>query len=182
MPKKDFDIASLQRQLLALITEVNPRISVEDSYIKTIQESHQLRTLHKIIDLWRTFDLQSYCPITAAFLKRQGIFEAEIEACKNLSHESPFIENLCMHFLDLMAQSSSPYLASLARFERAVLRVKQGDAKTHVTKWTCNPYALIAYALGQGQTPPLQVGDYKTVVAKDIEGGFRVEAAAPKQI
>jgi hypothetical protein len=115
-------LVELQRHLLALITG-HAMACEDEEYVRLVQQSPHLITLHKIIALWRVYDLERACPLTVAFLKRQGMFDTQLQRFVQTSITSPFIEAIAMAFLDLLAHDSSLYLASLAQFERAVILV-----------------------------------------------------------
>jgi hypothetical protein len=168
-------LVELQRHLLALITG-HAMACEDEEYVRLVQQSPHLITLHKIIALWRVYDLERACPLTVAFLKRQGMFDTQLQRFVQTSITSPFIEAIAMAFLDLLAHDSSLYLASLAQFERALLRVKQGDEQVFRIAWPCEPYALLAYALGKlAIFPPLTDG-YWTLVARGIPDLFHAVA------
>ncbi len=173
-------LIELQQHLLALIT--GHTVACEDEeYVRLVQQSPHLITLRKIIALWRTYDLERACPLTSAFLKRQGMFDTQIQLFAQTAMSSPFIEAIAMAFLDLLAHDSSSYLASLAQFECALLRVKQGDEQVFRIAWPCDPYTLLAYTLGKHAILPPFTDGYETLVARAIPNLFQVVASGMKE-
>jgi hypothetical protein len=124
---------------------------------------------------WRVFMLEQYCRLTIRMLKAQQCCEDTIQTFVQSQTLSPFIEELGEAFLQAMSQHSDRLLASVARFEHALLCVKRDREKCYVIDWDYEPYYVL-HCLLHGL--PLELGSvcgrYQTVVAGNIPGHFQV--------
>ena len=131
--------------------------------------------MRKIVFLWRAYDLEHYCVLTAKLLKRNGIFDETVCAFIQNMSNSPFIEKLGITFLEEMSHHNDPLIASLAQFEAALLRVKQGDPATYTIEWRCDPYRLLESILNNSPFDgESQYSEYRTIVSSETPGLFHV--------
>ena len=74
-----------------------------------------------------------------------------------------------MRFLDEIARDGDAVIAAVARFERALMRVRSGDGRRHVIEWDRDPAVIIngllEYRWLADEAPR---GSYRTVVAGDL--------------
>src|SRR5207245_365393 len=88
---------------------------------------------------------------------------------------SPFIEKLGETFLEEMSHHTDTLISSMAQFERALLKVKQGDRTQYIVEWEYDPYRLLQ---GVMRNTPLDEacirGSYRTIISGDTPGLFRV--------
>jgi hypothetical protein len=164
------DLAAHQRALLELIENgASPAPAGDrDAYVDEVAASKGLRVLRDIVASWEAYDVRRSCPLTAIALSRTGRFE---EAVRGISFgaSSAFLESRAMRFLDEMARDGDALIAAVARFELALMRVRQGDARQHVIEWDRDPAVIIngllAYRWLADQAPR---GRYRTVVTGDL--------------
>jgi hypothetical protein len=168
------DLETLQRHLLSLIKNTE-FTNEDDPYLYLVQHSKHLKVMRSIIFLWRAYEIEQYCIFTAALLKRKGLFDEAIQTFIKKTSISPFIEKLGPMFLEEMSNHSDTLIASLARFELALIRIKQGDATTYVIEWDYNPYHLIEELLHNTPLEELSRTDsFRTILSKDLPGLFQV--------
>ena len=162
------DLAAHQRALLELIENGTSRPDGDrDTYIDGVAASKGLRVLREIVVSWEAYDVRRSCPLTAIALSRSGRFE---EAVRKVSfgESSTFLESRALLFLDEIAEDDDTLLAALARFERALMRVRSGDTRRHVIEWDRDPTVIINGLLEyRWLADSAPRGSYRTVVAGD---------------
>ena len=135
------DLAQLQRGLLCLMKDrAAPR--VDDPYLQRVAESRELAMAREVAIWWRKLGLESYCVFTSRLLKRLGLFDELAESFFCRTAVSPFIEKLGADFLAEQSDHPDSLVASMARFELALVRVKQGDAREYQVDWNSNPESV----------------------------------------
>jgi uncharacterized protein (UPF0276 family) len=145
-----------------------------DPYIAMAAASTGLEVTRDTIRGWRRFRLDRHCRLTAALLRSRNRYD-DVLASLDQSAASPYIEELADAFFNAALHCGDPLVASVAAFERALLR--EDDAES-VIEWPCDPYPLLIVLL-QGQSiadPP--AAPHRTVVSRAIAGRFRVERGA----
>ena len=169
------DIVTLQRELFRLIKSTPPVDESNDPYIRLVAQSEHLRVVRDIVFLWRAFDLERYCVFTAALLKKKGLFEETVHAFVQKKSISPFIEKLGPAFLKEMSDHADTLISSMAQFEAALIKVKQGDTVTYVVEWDHDPYNLLAGLMTNASLDVMCMrGFYHTVISQELEGLFQV--------
>jgi len=163
------DLAAHQRALLELIANGSSRApaAYRDAYVDEVAGSKGLRVLRDIVASWEAYDVRRSCPLTAIALSRSGRFE---EAVRKVSfgESSTFLESRALLFLDEIAEDDDTLLAAVARFERALMRVRSGDTGRHVVEWDRDPTVIINGLLEyRWLADSAPRGSYRTVVAGD---------------
>jgi hypothetical protein len=161
-------LAELQRAMRDLIR--GHRIA-DDPYVVAASESVGLQVTRDTILGWQRFRLSRNCRLTAALLRTRGTYEAVVEA---VNCNSPYIEELSSAFLHAACAQGDPLIASVASFERALLRNE--DAEETIA-WPCDPYAVLGALLQGAEVPEVAKQPHQTVVSRRIPGLFRVTAA-----
>lgn len=173
------NIALLQRRLFRLIKSGDPVSEDDDPYLLLVQQSEHLAIMREIIFLWRTYDIERYCFFTARLLKRIGLFDETVRAFIQQVSISPFIEKLGETFLEDMSHHTDPRICSMAQFERALFKVKQGDRTQYIVEWEYDPYLLLQGVMGNAPLDEACVsGSYRTIISGDTPGLFRVVSSA----
>ncbi len=171
------DLETLQRRLFDLIRN-SENTDEDEPYLRLVQHSQHLKVMRSIIFQWKAYEIEQYCIFTTALLKRKGLFDEAVQTFLENASLSPFIEKLGTMFLEEMSNHTDMLIASLAQFELALLKIKQGDVGTYVIEWDYNPYALLEALL---HNMPLEeqrgIGSFRTVLAKDLPGLFQVVSA-----
>jgi hypothetical protein len=172
------DLASLQRHLLALIKSgPGPEGSGgADPYIRGVACSPQLEVVREIVFRWRLYDVRRACVLTARLLARRGWLDGAVGAFIRERRLSPFVEELGVAFLEAMGSDDDLLVATVARFELALLKVKRGDPGEYLVDWRQDPYAVLTDLLdgtgaGQGAKP----GVYRTVISGEYPDLFIVQ-------
>jgi hypothetical protein len=161
------NIAQHQRDLFRLVTLGDDRIGADDPYIKAVAQSPQLEMLREVILSWREFDVERSCVLTSALLRRLGIFKELVREFASRGPISPFVEKLGEAFLEGVSAYGNPVVASMARFELAILKVKHGDSSEYSVDWPCDPRPVLnGEAAGENGGP---LG-YRTVISVRIPG------------
>ncbi len=168
------DLETLQRRLLGLIK--SPEDTNEDeAYLHLVQQSQHLKVMRSIIFQWKAYEIEQYCIFTTALLKRKGLLDETVRTFIEKASISPFIEKLGVMFLEKMGNHADTLIASLAQFELALLKIKQGDVTTYVIEWDYNPYDLIEALLHNTALEERgTTGSFRTILSKDLPGLFQV--------
>jgi len=171
-------LAAQQRKLLGLLRSTHDGGSDDDHYIRTVAASPDLREARRNILLWRVYVLQRMCPLTFALLKSRGQLGDAVDAFINQRNISPFRETQAPDFLDML--SAQPDLVgAIARFERALMHVRDGASGPFVVPWTTDPHPVL-YNLAK-QRPldePVAAGEWQIVVSSTEPGLFRIDRMA----
>ena len=61
---------------------------------------------------------------------------------------SPFRETQALGFPEALTDHSDRLIRSVAQFELALLKVRQGDAATYVIPWNLDPYTILNSLVG----------------------------------
>lgn len=169
------DLAAHQRKLLGLIKSTYQGADDDDPYIRAVADSEHLRLVREIADWWRIFNLEQYCVLTSRLLKRKGLFEETVHAFSGKSGLSPYIERLGAGFLEEMSRHHDSLVASVARFELALIRIKRGDVGRYVVNWRHAPHIILDSLIrGSPYSEKEAEGLYQTVVSIDLPGLFQI--------
>ena len=162
---------SLQEHQRAMGDLIRGRTIADDPYIAAAAFSTGLRVTRDSIRGWRSFRLDRNCRLTSAILKQRGVYDDVIDAVEREAI-SPFIEKLADAFLAAAAARGDVLIASVAKFEQALLR---DDDAEECVDWPCNPYDVFAALLCGDEIPALPEAPYRTIISRTIPGLFRVE-------
>lgn len=169
------NLQSYQRKLAELIQGTYSVCLSDDSHLKAIAESPNLRVTQEIIVEWRELSIENYCRLTSSALKQLGMFHNEVQRFIAQHGFSPYVEELGQAFLVALETHEVKLVACLAEFERALIDVQQGTRDKITVRWRHDPYAVLAAIMEGRDLSRLQpVGVYETYVAKNIPGMFKV--------
>jgi hypothetical protein len=166
------NLAQHQQELSQLLLRGAKGVLSDDPYTRMVSTSPHLELLRETILWWREFDVERTCPLTSELLRRRGVFQAAVEDFSAAGGISPFVEILGQAFLEYTARSTDAVTASMARFERAVIRVKLGDPATYIVDWPCDPRDVLN---GVDAEPVAANRVYRTYLSKDTPGFVRME-------
>jgi uncharacterized protein (UPF0276 family) len=171
-PEPEHAHLSLEEHQRAMSDLIRGRDVADDPYIAAAAQSTGLQVTRDSIRGWRSFRLDRNCRLTAAILKQRGLYE---EVLDEMEREplSPFIEPLSAAFLAMAATRGDELIASVAKFEQALLR--EDDDTEEPVEWPCNPYDVFSALLGGEAVPALPEAAHRTIVSRAIPGLFRVE-------
>jgi hypothetical protein len=166
--RSDLPLAELQRAMRDLIRGEQV---ADDPYIREASECVGLQVTRDTIRGWQQFRLTRNCRLTTAILRACGTFD---EVLRSIDCNSPYIEELSRAFLRRSCEHGDPLVASVASFERALLREDDGE---ETIAWPCNTYEVLGALLQGGEVRQLAAAPHQTIVSKRIPGLFRVTAA-----
>jgi hypothetical protein len=171
------DLETHQRKLLGLIRGSYKPSAHEDPYIRRVAESEDLQEARRNILLWRIWVLQRTCPLTFNLLKHRRHLGDAVAAFMGHSNISPFRETQTPAFLEFMSCHDDALVASVAQFEMAMIRVRQGDETPYVVQWTVEPLPVLNSLATDTpmECEPVR-GDFHTVIADYLPGGFQIIA------
>jgi hypothetical protein len=171
-------LAAQQRKLLGLLRSDLDGAADDDPYIRVVAASADLREARRNILLWRVYVLQRMCPLTFAFLKSSGELGALVEAFIRDRNISPFRESQAHDFLEMLS-TQPELLGAIARFELAILRVREGASGPFVFTWHVDPHAVLyALATQQRLDDDIAAGRWQIVVSPQERGLFGIERIA----
>src|SRR5271156_3202449 len=119
------ELATHQRRLLALFRSAGSL--PDDPYIQQVARSREFMEARGNIFLWRIYVLERTAPLTYILLKRRGQLAEAVNAFIATSNISPFRETQAPAFLESLRDNGDSLIASVAQFELALLKVRQGD-------------------------------------------------------
>ncbi len=171
------DLATHQRKLLGLIRSTYRVRPDDDPYIRRVAESRDLAEARRNIFLWRVYVLERTCALTFSLLKRRNLLGDAVSAFIAQNNISPFRETQAPAFLEGLGAHADSLVASVAQFELALLKVRQGDPHTYVVPWAVEPHGVL-YSLARDQ--PLDEttahGAYQIVVSGALPFGFEIQS------
>src|SRR5947209_19432812 len=121
------DLAAHQRKLLGLFRSTYQVAADDDAYIHRVAQSKHLEEARRNIFLWRIFVLERTAVLTFTLLKRRNLLEPTVADFITRQNISPFRETQAPAFLEALAGHPDSLIASVAQFELALLKVRQGD-------------------------------------------------------
>jgi hypothetical protein len=169
------ELANHQRILLGLMRS-NYRVRDEDEdYFHRVARSRDLEEARGNVYLWRVYVLERTCVWTVALLRQLGEFEAALQAYIRSENISPFREYQPVGFLASLAGHRSHLVASVAQFELAMMKVREGDGETYRVQWEVDPHPVL-YALLRELpvSPSTSPGKYCTHIAASLPGLFSI--------
>ncbi len=169
------DLATHQRKLLGLLRSTCEVRSDDDAYLRTVAQSKDLEEARRNIFLWRIYVLERTAALTFTLLKQRGLLQETLSAFITQHNISPFRETQAPAFLEALGRHHDTLVASVAQFELALLRVREGDPASYVVHWSVEPHAILnSLARGiplEGEAP---IGAYRIVISRDLPHQFQI--------
>lgn len=163
-------LAEYQKTMLDLI-KGRTTSAAGHPHLSDVAHSPGLGLLREIAVWWRGFAVETNCPWTAQLLKKLGRFESSVESFYRTENVSPYVEKAGEQFLFTMSASREPLVLAMARFELALLRVRQGSPDEYLVEWDRNPEQVFQSLRSSGALPPAEADvRYRTFIARDIPG------------
>src|SRR5215831_16127332 len=173
------DLAAHQRTLLALFRssyEVRPD---DDPYIRKVACSDDLKEARGNISLWRVWVLERTAPLTFALLKGRNLVRQTVCAFIKGHNISPFRETHAPAFLEALSSHHESLIASVAQFELALLKVKQGDPRFHVVHWDIEPHTVLNnLARRLPFCAEVPKGSYEIHISRELPSLFQIVRVA----
>jgi hypothetical protein len=169
------DLAAHQRTLLGLIRSTHRVDPNDNQYIHTVAESRDLEEARRNIFLWRIYVLERTCVLTFRLLKRRLLLEETLSAFIARRNISPFRETQAPAFLESLVEHHDDLISSVARFELALMRVRQGDPCTHVVAWNIEPHTILnSLATDTPMDDDVPKGSYEIIISREFPSLFKI--------
>lgn len=169
------DLATHQRQLLSLFRSTYQPAAADDAYIQRVADSKDLKEARKNILMWRFYVLERTAALTVTLLQQRGLLTEMLNAFIARSNISPFRETQAPAFLEMMSKHSDPLVASVAQFELAFLKVREGDTGQYVVRWAVEPHSVLhCLARNKPLATDIPAGTYEILVDRELPGCFRI--------
>jgi hypothetical protein len=171
------DLASHQRKLLGLFRSTYQVSADDDGYIVRVAQSKDLEEARQNIFLWRIYVLERTAALTFALLKRRNLLAEAVSAFITRHNISPFRETQAPAFLEGLSTHRDSLIASVAQFELALLRVRQGDPNSYAVLWSVEPFTVLnSLARDIPLDDNIAEGLYQIIVARDLPSNFQIMA------
>ena len=174
------DLAAHQRKLLGLFRSTYQVRPDDEAYIHTVAQSKDLGEGRRNIFLWRVWVLERTAVLTFNLLKRRHLVEEAVGAFMRQCNISPFRETQTPAFLEAVSGHPDSLVASVAQFELALMKVKQGDAGFYVVAWNHGEPLAIVNSLAKDV--PFECGSwegaYRILISRDLPSQFQVVSVA----
>ncbi|WER48616.1 hypothetical protein CupriaWKF_27995 [Cupriavidus sp. WKF15] len=169
-------LANHQRKLLGLIRSSYQVGPDDEAYFHVVAQSRDLIEARTNIVLWRAYVLQRACVLTYRLLERRGIIGDVLGKFCMEYNISPFRETQGPAFLEMLSNHDDLIVASVARFELALLRVRQGDPNIYIIKWNIDPLGILNSLAKDVPYDGALVdqGCYEAIVSKTLPNLFNV--------
>jgi len=170
------DLAAHQRKLLGLFRSTYQVRADDEAYIHKVAESKDLEEGRRNIFLWRVWVLERTAVLTFNLLKRRHLVEEAVGAFMRQSNISPFRETQTPAFLEAMSGHPDSLVASVAQFELALMKVKQGDAGSYVVPWKHGEPLAILNSLAKDVPFECSAheGACQILISRDLPSQFQV--------
>lgn len=171
-------LAEYQQTMLDLL---KGRASAEfaDAHLSDVAQSAGLGLLREVAVWWRGFAVENNCPWTSQLLKKLGGFEASVESLYRSQNVSPYVEKAAEQFLLQESSGADPLIAAMARFELALMQVRQGSQEEYCIEWDRNPELVFQSLKSAGDLPLAEASlSYRTYISREIPQLVRCERAS----
>jgi hypothetical protein len=153
-----------------------------DPHLEEVARLPELVLLRDIAVWWREMAVDANCVWTAGLLRKYGIFHPLVESFYCNANVSPYVELASEQFLARLSGHDDPLIASLAQFELAVMKVRQGDTQEHRIAWDRNPDEVFVCLKSASDVPPTDPDwSYITYVSQQIPDLVRCDRVARNQ-
>ena len=169
------DLHSYQTSLRRLVIGAGPAPD-DPPYAQQLTGSKRLEVVREVIGFWRAHALERYCVLSAAWLKRQGRFESEIQRFITAGEFSPDIALAGQHFLRQLAHDGDAIVQALARFEIALHETRYEPTESRTVDWPCDPRPVLAEILDGQAAAPCEPMPHRVTVSRALPGGYACQA------
>lgn len=169
------DLAAHQRKLLGLIRSTHQVCSDDDAYIHRVAQSRDLEEARRNIYLWRIYVLERACVLTFTLLKQRNLLAQALNEFITRHNISPFRETQGPAFLEALSDHHDALIASVAQFELALMKVRQGDPRPYVVSWNVEPQTILnSLAKDIPIESGVLKGAYRIWVSRDLPFLFHI--------
>ncbi len=132
--------------------------------------------------MWRVYVLERTCPLTVSLLRQRNTLEQSLSKFISETNISPFRETQAPAFLQSLSTHSDNLLSSVAQFELALMRAKEGDSTRHVISWSFDPYPVLNCLARELPLPQdLRRAPFQVIVSRELLGFFQIVAVVRKE-
>jgi len=178
------NLANHQRILLGLIRSNYQVQAGDDDYFHKVSQSSDLEEARGNIFLWRVYVLERACILTFTLLKQRNLLKQELDAFITQHNISPFRETQPPDFLEALSSHDDPLIASVAQFELALWKVKQGDPSSYTVFWIVEPHTVL-HNLAKNipiDEESVPKGDYQIQISRDLPFLFQIDRCCPDHV
>jgi hypothetical protein len=169
------DLAAHQRKLLRLFRYIDRARPDDDAYTQRVARSKDLEEARGNILLWRVWVLARTAALTSTLLKRRNLLQETVGDFIKGHNISPFRETQAPAFLAALSRHPDSLIASVAQFELALLKVKQGDPGFYVVRWDVEPHAILnSLARDLPLEDEAPAGAYEIHVSRELPSQFQI--------
>jgi hypothetical protein len=176
------NLAAHQRILLGLFRSTYQVTPDDDAYVHKVAQSKDLEEGRRNIFLWRIFVLERTAVLTFTLLKHRRLLEETLGAFITQHNISPFRETQAPAFLESLTDHRDRLIASVAQFELALLRVRQGDPASYVVHWDVDPRTILNSLV---RDIPLDdnapKGAYEIRISRQLPSHFEIVSLGPEE-
>ena len=178
------DLANYQRILLGLIRSNYQVRPDDDAYFHRVSQSRDLEEARGNIFLWRVWVLERNCVLTFTLLKQRNLLKQELDVFIRQHNISPFRETQPPDFLAALGSHDDPLIASVAKFELSLWKVKQGDPASYTVSWPVEPHSILNnlaknIPIDEESVPK---GDYQILISRDLPFMFQIDRCCPENV
>jgi hypothetical protein len=168
------DLATHQRTLLGLLRSTHQVSVDDDAYIRRVAQSRDLQEARRNIFLWRIYVLERTAALTFELLKRRQLLKDTLNDFIAWHNISPFREMQAPAFLEYVSGHRDCLIASVARFELALQKVREGDPTTYVIHWNVEPGAILNSLAKRMPIENEAPGLYRVLVSRALPHYFQL--------
>lgn len=169
------DLANHQRKLLGLFRATYQVRAADDSYIRGVAQSKDLEEARRNVFLWRIYVLERTCVLTFTLLKRRNLLKKTLNTFITRHNISPFRETQTPAFLESLIDHPDSLIASVAQFELALMKVREGDPCSYLVPWNVEPHTILNSLARdtplEGKVPE---GAYQIRISRDLPLQFQI--------
>lgn len=163
------NLAEYQQQVFQLICGDETISGDEQSWLAESRADGSASLVKNIARWWVGYHLGEGCILSSALLRRLNLWEQAVGDAQNCQ----YIPDLIFSFLEDLTRNEDPMVAALARFEQAMIKVKQGAEQEYKTLWQVNPLDLISALLENTDLPEWGNGHFQTIVSASYPHLFK---------
>ncbi len=169
------DLATHQRKLLDLMRSTDQVGPDDDVHIRSVAQSRSLDEAREGFFRWRVYALERTCVLSFALLKQRNLVTDVVNAFIARHNVSPLRETQGPAFLHMLCSHHDTLVASVAQFELALMKVRQGDSASYKISWNVEPHGvLLCLARNIPIDDRVPNGAYQILVSRDLPSEFRI--------
>ena len=170
------NLAQYQRRLYQLIREHDTLRADDSAWLKTQVDRGRVALTREISDWWVAYNVEIGCVLSARLLRRLDLWQAALDGVVVSGPAIAYLPDLTDFFLARLSEHGHSVVAALARFERALIGLKNGAATRQEIPWPVHPLHLLNALLEDEPLPEPDGNAYETVVSPEFPEGYKAYA------